>query len=132
MPLPLNMGTVTNTGATILVLTTETVLATLGGLTTSFAGQTFRFFGVAIFNTTGVGTTGITMRIRRGTGITGALAGVAIVITAAAGAAPVITHAAEDSPGEVTGQQYVLTAQQQGSTANGTVSFAELLAVVFG
>ncbi len=130
MPLSLNMATATNTAPVAVVLTTETVILTLPGLTTTYPTQIFRLLGLVIL-TTGTLASAVTLRIRRGTDITGVLVSGANPVATAAATAVNLLVTAEDTFGDVEGLQYVLTAQQVGATTNGTVSSAELLAIVF-
>ena len=122
-PLHLVSATCPSAGVT-LTTTTEGSAVTSGGISTS-PGQTVRVFGTAII-TTGAGTTTVTLRIRRGSGIAGTSVGVPTAATVTAGNTVALSFGGEDSPGEVAGQQYSLTAQQAGATANGTVASCEL------
>jgi hypothetical protein len=124
--------TVTSTPCTTSVTvttTTETVLCTLSGLSAS-NGQVIRLIATSQF-TSGTSTTALTFRIRRGTGITGTVVGPAAALTTTATNVVQVTHVVEDSPGEVSGQQYVLTVQQTAAAANGSGTFAEIVAIVF-
>lgn len=122
-PLHLASATCPAAGVT-LTTTTEGSAVTSGGISTS-PGQTVRVLGTAII-TTGTGTTTVTLRIRRGSGIAGTNVGTPTAATVTAGNTVTLTFGGEDSPGEVAGQQYSLTAQQAGATANGTVASCEL------
>ncbi len=130
MAIPLAAASVTVTAAVALVTTAETVLATLAGISPPFSNPLIRLLGWAVI-TTGAGTTGVTLRFRRGTTITGTLAGIATTVTASAGANTLCVYAVEDTPGEVANQQYVWTAQQVAATANGSALQSELQAYAY-
>lgn len=70
--------------------------------------------------TTGTGTTAVTVRCRRGTGVAGALVGVSIVHPQAASTQDEISFDFTDSPGAVAGQTYSITVQQTAGTGAGT------------
>lgn len=115
------------TADTTLVTVAETVIATIGNVSNQSADGVIRFVGYASI-IGGTNTTFATLRIRRGTGITGTIVGEADPATltgAAQGAFPIL---AEDAPGEVGGVPYVLTAQLTAASANGSVPFASLVA----
>ncbi len=129
-PIPLAAQSVTMTAAVAVVAATETIIATLPGITVASAAPLIRLFGVLRMTTAAL-TTAVTLRIRRGTAITGALVGTADAVVEAASTLINLSTAGEDSPGEVAGQQYVLTAQATGPAANGSATFAELIAMAF-
>lgn len=108
-----------SSAATNIPTTTETVLATSPPLSADGQSQSVALEAVAGF-TAGTGTTSVTVRIRRGTGITGAVVASAAGITVAAGNLVSVPIIGVDSPGEVADQQYVVTVQQAGASANGT------------
>ena len=112
-----------NTG---LTTTAETVVATLtiGGDTPE--GDQIILEGFCQV-TTGAGTTGLQLRVRRG-GLTGAQVGPTSQLAAGAAAAASIGIQCSDTPGEVAGQTYVLTVQQVAATGNGTAVAANLQA----
>ena len=66
--------------------------------------------------TLGTGTTALTLRLRRGTSITGNLVTTQGVNPAAAATTITISGVYADVPGAVAGQQYTLTGQQTGGT----------------
>lgn len=76
----------------------------------------------------GTATTSVVIRCRRGAALTGALVGAALTHTLAAGANACIAFQFSDTPGEVAGQQYVVTAQQTAATGNGTGVWCSLQA----
>lgn len=114
-----------SSAATSIVTTTETVLATLPPVSTDGSVQRVQLQAFASF-TTGAGTTGYTLRIRRGTGITGTVVATSGIIAAAASTLVAGGVDGLDAPGEVADQQYVLTVQLAGATGNGTGSLAGL------
>lgn len=71
--------------------------------------------------TTGTGTTGLTVRCRRGTGVLGTQVGASNLDTIAAGNSQPVSVNFTDTPGAVAGQIYTITVQQTAATANGTV-----------
>lgn len=81
----------------------------------------------------GTATTGITVRIRKGSDATGALVGEANLeaVEGAAGSTEDHVIETEDRPsGEYTGQQFVLTVQQTAATGAGTAQQGRLEATV--
>lgn len=117
-------------GPVILPTTTETVIATTAGLSTPGPGMTVRLLGTSHL-TLGAGATGITMRIRRGVDTTGVVVGTADTLAEAASTTVQADVGGEDTPGEVAGQQYVMTAQQVAAAANGSALSGELIAQAF-
>ncbi len=119
------------TADTTIVTTTEVVAATISDVTTPGPGCKVIFRGFAQV-TTGTNTTGVTLRIRKGTTISGTLIGEANIeqIEAVAGSTEGHEIATEDSPGEVAYQSYVLTVQQTAASANGAVVQASLQAEI--
>lgn len=104
-------NTVTLTNAAESGANTETVIATLAGVSCEFAQQIVQLIG-AINITPGASTTAVTIRVRRET-LTGALVGIADVH--AADIAPsklgVLTLAKVDTGREIAGATYVVTVQ---------------------
>jgi hypothetical protein len=113
-----------NNSAQPVTTTTETVVLTLPAVSTNGPGDTVSIQGI-VDMTYGTGTTAVTVRVRRGTGITGTLVGTADPWNVTAGNTSEQTFAVEDTPGEVAGQAYVVTVQQTAATANGSVLHAE-------
>lgn len=93
---------------------TETVLATLNGVTAEFAQQVVQFIA-AVSITTGAGNTAVTLRIRRDS-LAGALVDTADVNVGnrVASALSVFPLAKVDTGRECAGATYVLTAQGTG------------------
>lgn len=109
-------------GDVALVTTTETVVATVTGVTTAFAGETVRIEASASV-TTGADTTALTFRVRRDS-LTGTIVNNAdpVQVEVAAGSTEDHGVQCEDTfTGEVAGQTYVLTVQQTAASANGSV-----------
>lgn len=114
-----------------ITTTTETVVATLTGISTRYASERVALHGWVQL-TTGTATTTVTLRVRRGTDTSGSLIGEAnaVSIGAAAGGTEQFDIDVEDTPGDVASQSYVLTAQQAAATGNGTALQAILEALV--
>jgi hypothetical protein len=114
-----------------IVTTTETVVATVTVAATPNASARVKLHG-ALTITLGASTTAVTLRIRRGNGITGTVVGEANPdqIETAAGSTEDHDVTYEDFPGEVAGQVYSLTVQQTAASANGSVLSAYIDAEV--
>lgn len=115
---------------TTLVTTAETVVATLAGISTSLVGQRVKLRGWVQL-TLGAATTTVTLRVRR-TSVTGTLVGEAnpVAIPSAAATTGEFEICVEDSPGEIAGGTYVLTAEQASATGNGTALQSSLEAML--
>lgn len=111
-----------------LVTTTETVVATLSGISTP-RKRDITLKGWAQV-TTGTSTTGVIMRIRRGTAITDTLVGEANTEQVSAAAGSTEGHDVETvDPGiDMASGSYVLTAQLVAASANGAVLQSTLTA----
>lgn len=109
------------TADTSVVTTTETVVATVTVATTPRDNARIQLKGF-LQHTNGTNTTALTIRLRRGNGITGTVVGEANAeqISTAAGSTESHAIMAEDTPGEVVNQVYSLTIQQTGASANGS------------
>lgn len=115
-----------------ITTTTETVAATVSGVNMPGPGGRIKLSGFAQV-TAGTGTTALTPRIRRGTDATGTLIGEGNPITGgvAAGSTTSLSLDTTDAPaGELANQSYVLTIQQTGASANGSIIQASLKATV--
>lgn len=114
-----------------LTTTSETVIATVDGVTTGASRRTVDLEGTAQI-TTGAATTGLIFRFRRGTTVSGTLVGEAntVQVSAAAGSTEDHTHVVTDLPGELVGGSYVLTVQQVAATGNGASVQAHARATV--
>lgn len=110
-------------GTVNVVTTAETVALVTPPVSTTFAGDSIDIEGMVDL-TAGTGTTAVTLRIRRGNGITGTVVGVAEPDTLAAGNSAALQFQGVDTPGDVAGQVYSLTVQQTGATGNGTINGA--------
>jgi hypothetical protein len=122
-----------NTATTDIVLTTttETVVVTSDPARPVFA--TSRVLIIAWGQlTTGVGTTGVTPRIRRGTTTSGTLIGEANnePVKAAAGSTEPFFIMTTEQIGNVENVQYVLTLTQAGATGNGSSVQASIVVLV--
>lgn len=114
-----------------IVTTTETVAATVAGVSTPRANVKVGL-KATVQVTTGTNTTALTVRLRRGTAITDTLVGEAnpVQVAAAAGSTEECTIMWEDAPGDVAGQSYVVTIQQTAASANGSILAAYIQADV--
>lgn len=117
------------TADTNIPTTTETVVATISGVTTPSPGSRVRLDGNAEV-LAGTGTTAFTPRWRRGVDATGALVGEGNPVTVAAGNVLSVSYEVTDTPGEVANQTYVFTIQQTAATGAGTVQQASGRATV--
>lgn len=102
--------------------TTEAVAATVVVPSVPRANVRVQIKGWAQI-TTGGSTTALTIRVRRGSTITDTLIGEANAeqVKAAAGSTEELSIMLEDTPGEVANQSYVVTLQQTGAAANGSI-----------
>lgn len=122
---------VENAVNTTLTTTSETVIATLTGVSTSSPGRTVRFKGMAKI-TTGTAATALNLRIRRDS-LTGDEVTESNVVQVEAAAGSTEDHdISGDDPrdSEVFNATYVLTAQQTAATGDGTAVYAYLAADV--
>ena len=101
----------------------ETVVLTTGGIDTTPNQSRVLITGI-IAITPGTAATAVVVKVRRGSATTGTEVGTVTSQTGAGGAPRVIPYHVEDAPGEVAGEQYVVTVTETGATANGTVSVA--------
>lgn len=122
-------GTVALTNAAESANNTETVVATLTGVTPRYPGMTCRLRGWLNL-LTGTGTTGGICRIRKGS-LTGAVVGPAFTDNQGVAASKTCEIAVEaaESPGEGT-FTYVLTHQGAGDTGVATYQACALTAIV--
>lgn len=102
--------------------TTETVLATVGPFSENQAGGQGVSFDGNINLTVGTGGTAATVRVRRGTDITGTLIGVAQSQTVVAANSVNLPIAELDPVTVQPNVTYVVTIQQTAASANGTVN----------
>lgn len=113
---------------TPLVTVTEAVAAVVGNVSNQSPDGVVRFLGqVAV--TGGTNTTAMTLRVRRGNGITGTLVGEAETVLLTGATTGMASIQVEDSPGEVGGVPYSLTVQLVAASANGAVSTASLMSI---
>jgi hypothetical protein len=129
MPSPVNVATVAATGSQTITTTTETVVATLGGLNTAPSQSRVAMTGIVNI-TVGTGGTSVTLRVRRAS-VSGTVVGVAMSHTVAAGSNYSLAVQALDSPGEVAGATYVVTVAVTAATGNSTVNYAHLEATTY-
>ncbi len=113
------------TTALAVVTTTEIVCATSGAIAPPRPGTRAILRGLVELDT-GADTTAVTIRIRRGTTITGTLVSEAIAEETTAALAETWVVSALDEPGDVGTVTYVVTIQQTAASANGTVDNATI------
>lgn len=123
--------TTTLTNATESANNTETVVATLAGVTCEYSNQTIRLHGW-LKATTGTGTTSGLIRIRRNS-LTGTVVSEATAENQAwvASKTGELAIDADDNPGELAGATYVLTYVGAADTAVATFLAASLTAEIF-
>lgn len=115
--------------AVTITTTTETVAATTLPISTDGANQTVNL-DCSGEVTPGTSTTALVIKVRRGTGITGTQVGTTQTLTVTAPNKTGFSVQVADTPGEVAGQQYVVTVTQTGAAANGTIDQAAIQAVI--
>lgn len=127
----LTFRTTTLTNAAESANNTETVVATLNGISTEFDGQTVRLRGW-LKATTGTGTTAGLMRIRRDS-LTGTVVSEATAETGPFVASKTLdaSVSADDASRTLAGATYVLTYQGTGDTAVTNFLATELSAQTF-
>lgn len=118
---------VASSGDVACPLATETVVATLNGISTEDQSTRIDLHGFVQF-LAGVGATTATLRIRRGVDATGALVGEGNPINTPASVATNLDIDVQDVPGAVAGQSYVLTCTAAGVA--GTSQQEQLRAIV--
>lgn len=114
--------------ASTITTTSETALCTVSGIDTTPEGDQVQLQG-NVDLTPGAGSTSVTLRIRRGAGTAGQVVGVGQGDQVVAGQPSQTSAAGADTPGELSGGQYTLTAQLAGATANSSVTAASLQAL---
>ncbi len=120
----LHLASATCPSAVTVTTTGPTVVASSGGISTA-PGQTVRVLAVANV-TMASGTSGFTMSLRRGASATGVALVTPTTISPTANATQSLAIGGEDTPGEVTGQQYNLTVSPTGAAGAGSVVSCEL------
>lgn len=116
---------------TTVTTTTETEAAEVLAPVPNRPGLTYTVSGW-VQMTVGTGGTAVTPRIRRGTSTAGTLVGEGTALTVTAGDVVTIPITVDDVPGEVHSLSYVVTVEQTGATADGTVSQAHIETIVNG
>ena len=122
-----------NVSAADVTVTTTTEKVAISSGPVRVPTHTARFAIVAWCQlTTGTGTTGVTIAIRRGTGITGTLVNEANVetIKTTAGSTEVMFSMAEDEQVNLESAEYSLTVKQAGASGNGTILQAGIQVLV--
>lgn len=113
-----------------IVTTTEVVAVTSEVIKVTRRGMRALILGVAAVDS-GTLTSAITARIRAGNAITGTLISEAIAEETTAALAETWTVLAVDELGDVDEVSYSLTIQQTAANANGTISNATILVLLF-
>lgn len=121
---------VVSTGGTSVTTTAETVGCTLTIPLVKFATTKLHLTG-QVNDSTSASTTFTTVRIRRGSDSTGTLVGAANPVTTAASSLFTIPISGDDSPGDVVGQNYVVTVAGTASAGTGKIKFCYLGAVAY-
>lgn len=106
---------------TATVTTAETVVQLSPALSVTYDNDMVGVTGTVDF-TTGTATTAVTVRCRRGNGITGTVVGTAEVDTLGAAVSAPISFDFLDTPGAVAGQVYSITIQATAATGAGTIN----------
>ena len=110
---------VSNSGVA-LVTTAETTVLSISNVNTGGAEGTVMIMG-SVYVAAGAGTTDIYVKVYRGATTAGPIIGTILDQTVAAGSSHVIPFDIVDNPGEVAGQEYIVTVTQIGATGNGDV-----------
>lgn len=114
---------------TALALAAETVIMQIDGISTQDANEDVIFLAVVTIST-GVGTTALRLRLRRGTLVTDPEVESQPQQVAGAGQDVLAVGRWRDNPGNVASQSYVLTGQATGATANGNTNRPMIMAII--
>lgn len=125
--IPLALSSANGTYGASLPTPTESTCATTPGISTVGA-RTVSLHGQALI-TSGAGTTAMTLRLHRGSGTGGTQVVTATAVSDTAGDTKPYSFDYDDTPGEVAGLQYTLTAQPTGASAAGTINTCHLDAI---
>lgn len=115
-------STVTDTA---VVTTAETAAITSPAVSQAVDGEPITISGVISY-LTGAATTAITVRVRQGATIAGALVGEAALHTIGAAVDGQIPFNVSHAPAGVAGQQYTVSVQATAATGNGTIKAASI------
>lgn len=122
---PFSAAAVTDGGGT------ETVILTVGPVNTDDPADVVSIFGYLELTTNATAATAVVVKIRKGTTTGGTQIGTTETVTATTSSKYGIPFAAKDTPGEVAGQNYVVTVAETGGGANtGTVDVASAAALI--
>lgn len=110
-----------NDTAAPITLAAETIVATTSGVSPPGRGVPV-YVNIESNVTSGTGTTALVLRCRRGTLVTSPQVGNSVTQAFPASTSDSVSAGWNDNPGEVAGQQYVITMQQTGGTGNGSVT----------
>jgi len=117
-----------SSSAVTVTTTSETVVATLPGVAAG-PSQPVDIEWALDFST-GTGVTAVTVKVERGTAAGGTVVQTFGPFAAAASTRIALSGSCTDAQaGEVSNQQYVVTATQAGATGNGTSNFGYIFAV---
>lgn len=107
------------TGGTEIVAVSSVPISSPG------PGALVNISGVVNITTNGTAATSVTVKVRRGTGITGTQIGTSVTVTSAASTSYCIPFEVQDAPGEVDSVQYSVTTIEVGGGANaGSIVYA--------
>lgn len=108
---------------TTVVTTAETAAITSDAVTQSVDGEQITISG-QIGYLTGTATTAVTIRVRQGTDLTGAVVGETLPVTIGAALDTQIPFQFTTAPNGVVRQSYTVSIQATGASANGTIKSA--------
>lgn len=108
--------------------TAEGVIATSPPLTVSGNGARVRLLFTGVI-TMGASQTTVALKVERGVAAGGTQVGTTVTPAIAGGAAGLFAVEVEDTPGDVAGQQYVLTGTQAGGAGNATTANVSCVAI---
>jgi hypothetical protein len=111
------------TADTAVVTTAETAAITSDAVTQSVDGENITISGQLGY-LTGTGTTAVTVRVRQGTDLTGAVVGETLPVTIGAAADAQIPFQFSTAPLGAARQAYTISIQATGASANGTIKSA--------
>ena len=103
-----------------VVTVAETAVISTPPISTSLDGDAVVISG-SLQVLTGTATTAITIRVRRGVGVAGAVVGDPIAHTIGAAVNADLPFTVVDTPGAVAGQAYTVTYQATAASANATI-----------
>lgn len=129
MPSKVRVVTEASTSDITVTTTSETVAATLSGVSTARGGEKVTVTGVLVV-TVGTAGTVVTVKVRRGTSTSGTQIGEDAAVSVTAANTVAIPFGAEDTPGDVDNASYVATVTVTSATGNSTVKSSVAVALV--